>query len=286
MADIRQSVSYAKYLKSQGWIVEKINGTNYFIKKIPILGNILKIQRPKEVRHKDIQVLNDKYKPWYISVEPINQNAESRMRNLGYKLSNSAFLPTKTLRIDLTKSTKQITADFHYRARRGVIRGSSVKIKEYSTPDEIKIFQESWKKSAKFNRYVMTYDELLNFKKSFPQKDTLFVASHNINSRVIGGALFTICREINDIVCYYWQGFTNNEGRALLSHYSLMYYGILWARRRGCKTFDFEGIYDDRFPNKSWLGFTHFKKGFGGYELTYPGCYTKFILKNVFTSHP
>jgi lipid II:glycine glycyltransferase (peptidoglycan interpeptide bridge formation enzyme) len=46
----------------------------------------------------------------------------------------------------------------------------------------------------------------------------------------------------------------------------------------GCKIFDFEGIYDSRFPIKSWLGFTHFKKQFGGNEIAYPGCYIKFRL--------
>ena len=34
---------------------------------------------------------------------------------------------------------------------------------------------------------------------------------------------------------------------------------------RGLKIFDFEGIYDQRFPklNKGWIGFSNFKKGFG-----------------------
>lgn len=53
----------------------------------------------------------------------------------------------------------------------------------------------------------------------------------------------------------------------------------MWAKKRGCKIFDFEGIYDERFPNKSWLGFTHFKKSFGGYEVSYPGTYTKTRLE-------
>ena len=38
---------------------------------------------------------------------------------------------------------------------------------------------------------------------------------------------------------------------------------------------DLEGVYDERFPNKKWLGFTHFKKCFGGKEKEYPGTYTR-----------
>ncbi len=48
---------------------------------------------------------------------------------------------------------------------------------------------------------------------------------------------------------------------------------ILLAKKSGCKVFDFDGIYDERFPIKTWLGFTKFKKGFGGKEIEYPGCY-------------
>jgi len=55
MTDIRQTLEYANYLKSNGWIVERINGINYFIKKLPLLGSILKLQRPKEIDFKIIK---------------------------------------------------------------------------------------------------------------------------------------------------------------------------------------------------------------------------------------
>lgn len=290
MTDLRQSKSYAKYLKSQGWTIERKNGVNYFLKKVPILGWILKIQRPNiDISEawlaEPVKILNDKYRPYQISIEPnlsasirtVAKNHNLLLQN-GYKLSKSSFLPTKTLRIDLTKSVKQITADFDKRLKSKIIRGSKVNTKIYTTTNEIKIFQKAWKNSVNLSRNVLTVDQLLSIKNSYAQNDSLLLASHNINSRVIGGALFTICREINDIVCYYWYGFTDKEGRALLSHFSLMYQAILWAKNRFCTTFDFDGIYDERFPKKSWLGFTRFKKAFGGYEVSYLGCYTKFRL--------
>jgi peptidoglycan pentaglycine glycine transferase (the first glycine) len=57
-------------------------------------------------------------------------------------------------------------------------------------------------------------------------------------------------------------------------------YFIVWeamkeAKKRGCKIWDFEGIYDARWPNKSWLGFSHFKKSFGGEEIEFPGSFEK-----------
>jgi len=88
------------------------------------------------------------------------------------------------------------------------------------------------------------------------------------------GAIFLIGDEIS----YYWQAFSNNEGRKNFAQYRIVWEGILWAKKQGAKIFDFEGIYDERFPNKNWKGFTHFKKSFGGYEVEYPGAFIKINL--------
>lgn len=278
MMDIRQSKNYANYLKTQGWVVEKINGINYFIKKVPILGHILKIQRPKETRYKDIKILSDKYKPFQIIIEPKDGYQVSSLKSQRFKLSKSPYLPTKTMHIDLTKPVKKITANFKKDTRRSIRIGEDVLIKRCSTPDELKKFHEAWKKSVKFSRHVPSLQSLKNLRKSFPLHHSLILASHNINNEIIGGAVFTTS---SHDIAYYWYGFTNSEGRTFLSQYSLLQKGLLWGKKQGCKIFDMEGIYDERFPQKSWLGFSRFKKGFGGKEVLYPGCYTKTNLFRV-----
>jgi len=276
MTDIRQSKNYAKYLETQGWIVESlsaqagINNINYYIRKLPILGSVLKIQRPKEIDIRTIQKLEKKYKVFQTIIEPTNQYDAISCVQYRYRLSKNPFLPSKTLHLDLTKPIV-----FEKETRRCIKIGEKQKVKEYNSPDEIKLFHRAWKKSVNFNRYVPSLNSLLNLRKSFPNNHSTFLASHNKLGNIIGGALFT--RSLHDYG-YYWYGFTNKEGRTSLSQYSLLYSGILWAKKQGVKVFDFEGIYDDRFPNKSWLGFTHFKKSFGGTEILYPGCFTKFRL--------
>ncbi|HTK03402.1 MAG TPA: hypothetical protein VL401_01375 [Alphaproteobacteria bacterium] len=275
MTDIRQSPQYASYLKSQGWIVERIKNTNYFIKKLPIIGSILKLQRPEKVDLNQIEKLARRYRAFQIIIEPkLMANGQWLITN-DYKLSNSPYLPTKTLQIDLTQSKEQIYANLTKNCKYSIKRGSEIFTKEYSSPKEIEIFQNAWKKSVNFSRYVPSVESLLNLKKSFPQTKSIFLTSHNIIGSIIGGVIFT---RSSHYIAYYWQAFTNSEGRTSLSQYSLLYQGILWGKSQGCKIFDFEGIYDDRFPNKSWLGFTHFKRSFGGYEVEYPGCYTKLSL--------
>jgi len=286
MVDIRQTQSYAKYLKSLGWTVERIGEINYFIKKIPLLGSLLKIQRPDEIRIDTIKKLCRKYGVFQIIVEPgltsclgTLEDNHKLMVACGFKLSKSPYLPSKTLQIDLTQTREQILGNFKKDARQAIKKGEGTYIKEYVTPDEIKTFREGWKNSVKFDRYVPSTEKLIKLKKSFPQSHSLFLASHNMSSRIIGGVIFTTSsHERSNYISYYWHAFTNMEGRSTLSQYTLLWNGILWAKKNGNKIFDFEGIYDPRFPNKSWLGFTHFKRSFGGYEVEYPGCYSRFRL--------
>jgi lipid II:glycine glycyltransferase (peptidoglycan interpeptide bridge formation enzyme) len=248
---------------------------------MPIVGSILKLQRPEEIRMDTVNKLCRKYGVFQVIIEPSLTNIGSHELILshGFKLSKSTYLPSKTLQIDLTQPREKIYAKFSKDCKYSIKRGDRVSIQEYSTPEEIRIFREGWKNCVKLSRYVPSAEQLIKLKKSFPDKHSLFLASHNIVGRIIGGALFTTSfHDRSNYITYYWQGFTNNEGRSTLSQYFLLYQGILWAKKNGYKVFDFEGIYDPRFPNKTWLGFTHFKRSFGGYEVAYPGCYTKFRL--------
>jgi hypothetical protein len=272
MVDIRQSFCYANYLRKGGWVVERIGNINYFIRKFPIVGGVLKLQRPETVDFDTIDKLCRKYRIFQIIIEPKDTSQSSLLSKNGFKLNKSPFLPSKTLQIDLSQSEKTIFSHLKKDSRAAVKRGGVKNIKVTRTPSDIRKWHEAWKNSVKFDRYVPSVQQLLNLNKSFDDNNSLFLASHNIVGRIIGGALFT---KISHGVAYYWYGYTNDEGRSTLSQYSLLYQGILWAKKSGCKVFDFEGIYDSRFPNKSWLGFTHFKKSFGGVEVLYPGCYTK-----------
>ena len=298
MIDIRQTLQYVNYQKSNGWTVERINGINYFVKKLPIIGSILKIQRPKEIDFKMIEKLSKKYRVFQTilesdlstnirsienhsaSTDPITLYNHKLMLSHGFKLSKSPYLPTKTLQIDLTQTQKKILKKFSKDCRYSIRKGSGLTIKKYSSSKEIKKFRKAWKNSVNFKRFVPLVKQLINLKKSFNGNNSIFLASHNIAGSIIGGAIFT--RSGKDF-SYYWQAFTNSEGRTSLSQYSLLYQGILWAKKQDCKIFDFEGIFDSRFPNKSWLGFTHFKKSSGGTEILYPGCYTKYNLLNIFS---
>lgn len=295
MIDIRQTQEYANYLKREGWIVERIDGVNYFIRRILIVGSILKIQRPEKLDLALMIRIIRAYKVYQVIVEPKDKKQAEILVKNGFRLAKSTYLPSKTLQIDLTQPKEKIFRKFKKDARQAIRKsysshydsldslrvggGQGITIRQYSTPNEIKIFRKAWKKSVNLRRWVPGETQLVNLRKSFPQYKSLFLASHNIIGRIIGGAIFTTSsHDRSNYIMYYWQAFTNSEGRTSLSQYSLLWYAILWAKKHKYKVFDFEGIYDPRFPNKSWLGFTHFKRSFGGQEVSYPGCFVKFRL--------
>src|SRR5688572_21820703 len=96
--DLRQSKGYGAYMKRTGWIVERIGDISAFIKKLPFLPVcVMKIQRfERSVDMESIKRLRRKYRVIYIVLEPMK-----RVDLPGFRLSSNAYLPTKTLIVDL-----------------------------------------------------------------------------------------------------------------------------------------------------------------------------------------
>jgi hypothetical protein len=269
MNDIRQSPQYANYLSKTGWIVERIKETNYFIKKFPLIGSALKIQRLGEIDIKTINKLAKKYRAFQIIVEPLNKNDELIILKNGFKKSKSPYLPSKTLRLNLSLPTNRLIGNMKKDARLALRKTNCHELCSINT--KIEDFRNAWKKAVGLKHYVSNLTSFQSLKDSFKENCVLYSCSNTLTHQVVAGAVFLLA----DKTVYYWKAFTNEEGRKSLAQYRIVWQGILWARSRGAKIFDFEGIYDDRFPDKSWIGFTHFKKSFGGYEVEYPGCFVK-----------
>lgn len=280
MKDIRQTGNYAKYLSNIGWTVERVGGNYFYIKHLPILGNFVKLQRPEKIEVRDIDFVAAKYKPFRFVVEPVNKNPadaktnagrqELIIKNLGFRLSKSSYLPTKTLQLDLTLSINRLIANTDKDVQYSLRKTQGLKITE---TESIADFLKAWRQAVGWKRYVPTLKNLEVLKSSFKKKCLLLSCfkTSKQTPEIIAGAVFLRTNNVG----YYWQAFTNKEGRKALSQYKILWEGMTWAKRTGCKIFDMEGIYDERFPNKSWLGFSKFKKKFGGKEVLYPGAYIK-----------
>ncbi len=115
MLDLRQTPQYTKYMEYIGWIVERIDGVNYFIKKFPLIGSVMKIQRPEKIDFNQINKIAKQYHSFQIVIEPLNINHQSLTIKNGYKQSKSPFVPAITIHIDLTKLEKELLREMHYK---------------------------------------------------------------------------------------------------------------------------------------------------------------------------
>ena len=217
---------------------------------------------------KYLEILSKEKRVFQIIIEPQNKSHAKILTKLNLKLMRTPYLPSKTLILDVRKSKKILFNTFKNDAQGYILKNKNIKCKHHKI-STIPEFRQAWRKAVGIKRHVPSLNNLLSLNKSFGS-DSLFLTTNDLSS----GAIFLMGAKTG----YYWQAFTSKQGRKSRLQYNIVWQGILWSKKRGAKTFDFEGVYDERFPNKSWLGFTHFKKSFGGKEILYPGAYTKYKL--------
>lgn len=258
MKDIRQTRSYVLFLQKTGWQVIKKRNVYYFRKKILPFFTIIKLQRPEKIDIDYIKKMTRTKGIINIIIEPKNNSQKKKLENLGFRKVNP-YLPSKTLLLDL--KNKNLFSTFKKDCRYAIKKTKDAKIEVVK---DAELFQKSWRRAVNYRRHVPSVKNLTALQESFDNKSLFLMHKEN---NALSGAVFLRTKRI----AYYWQAFTNKEARKKLVQYKIVWEGIKWATKNNCSYFDFEGIYDKRFPNKSWLGFSHFKRSFGGSEIFYPG---------------
>jgi len=287
--DIQQSEKYGQYMKKVGWIVEKVDGCQIFIRRFPLIGSFIKIQKPTPpVPFEKIEKIAKKYRAFKIVIEP---RTIQLFEKFDYQISNSPYLPTKTIHINLTKSEKEILSQMKKKTRYCLRRGqeSRVTIKESKEIESfIKLKSSQFFPLGFFMRKDISalwqtfYPEsaiLLQARsKRRPSREAYSMTSSRLrsNNKFLAGILLLFHQK----TAHYWLAASTKQGKKLFAPTLLVWEAIKLSKKRGCKIFDFQGIYDPRFHKsaKSWQGFTRFKKGFGGKEIEYPGCFVKYRL--------
>jgi lipid II:glycine glycyltransferase (peptidoglycan interpeptide bridge formation enzyme) len=84
-------------------------------------------------------------------------------------------------------------------------------------------------------------------------------------NELLGGVLAVSTKDIS----YYMYAASTISGNKSFAPTLLAWEAIKYARSEGKKIFDFEGIYDERYPLKNWKGFSRFKKSFGGKQVEF-----------------
>lgn len=286
MSNIRQSEEYAQFIKNLNWQVIETKSGNIFFRKIPLVGTLVKVQRWKVPLIDEIEKVTALLKPSQIIVEPESVKDEeawiSEGKENGFRPENNPYIPTKTLIKDLNGPEREIFDSFSKNKRRDIrlSEKNQIIIKEGSPEEMIKL-----KKIALWKKRIFplgTSREIIPLCEAFGKKAKILIAyssdpsNSSCPSKPLAGTLILF----HEKTAYYWQAAATDLGKKLLAPTLIVWEAIKLARRKGYKTFDFEGVYDSRFPkNKSWQGFTHFKEGFRGKELIYPQPLIKIKLR-------
>lgn len=263
--ELQQSKLYGRYIASLGWQVSRQDGVQMFYKKIPFMGGLLKIQRPEILP--DIIPFIKKYNVKTVAIEPkiAVKNYQNWCKKIPCRVVQSQYMPTKTIRVDLTPTEETIFSRFSEAKRRAVRKA----IKNGVIAEESKNIKELIRiknKSGGFFGFITTVgiDKFWNI--MAPRHATILLAYHN--EKIVGGVLLVFWNK----TAMYWIAGATGEGKKLFAPTLLVWEALRVSKKRGAREFDFVGVWDERNPNDhhDWKGFTRFKEEFGGKSYYWP----------------
>lgn len=294
--DLRQSKGWSKYLQSIGWEIEELKVQNskckIYIRKIPLIGSLIKIQRPAEIPPvSKIDELARKRRALLVKLEPL---AVSSKQLAGFETDPIPNLSAKTIVNDLTKGEKEIWTNLSQDAKRSIKRAQNNKLRVMISEGDAKNFSQALNQfhqllsetGQRRRFWVSSLKQLQNKCGAFGKNAIIFLVYPpsylvtQLPSYPIAGALFLVSGN----TAYYHHAASSPLGQELFAPYLLLWKAILFFKSFS-KTYhrspiiylDHEGIVDPRFPQtKRWEKFTVFKRKWGGEEIVYSSPLVKF----------
>lgn len=266
--DIRQSNFYAEYLQSIGWDVKKVDKWNIFIRNIPLYGKFAKLQRIQTpVPFDEIKIFAHRCGINKLIIEPdIKDNKITTAQFLAqeFKVYRSPYIPTKTLHINLMRSEDEIFESFSSAKRRAIRKAKKNKISILESQD-INSFIDMKTKNMFPVNFIMARD-ITSLWNTFPKNSKSLLLAY-INKDPIAGVMLLFFSS----KAYYWYAASTHKGNQFAAPSLLVWKSLLMSKKRGNAFFDFEGVYDERFPKttRNWKGFSKFKEGFGSIPIQY-----------------
>lgn len=290
--DLHQTPEWADFMRKIGWVSETLPATTcqVFIKKLPVVGSIIKILRPASLNLNEIDKIAHKNRALFLKVEPAltGVSPQNLLQN-GFLPDNWPLCATRVYRIGLEDSLEGMMVRFSKDARYSIHRAERNGITVDITPlinfkkdhPKLRIFYQLFKHTGeKKGFWVPPRRELEAKAVAFAKKSYLVLAK--FGEDYVSGA-FVI---VNGNTAYYEHAAANALGRKLLAQYLVVWETIKLAKEKGCQILDLGGIADPRFKiSRRWQGLEVFKAKFGGEIVTYPSSYTKYynpLIKFLF----
>ena len=298
LIDIRQTPEYAQYMQQNGWqiqitykkgiipieakdlLVNKSNAILY-TKKIPLTPfSVTKALRyhPKHIKNinKPRGCLIYKDEPFKIQFQnntnALNKNTQHPSQTIYYDKNPKntwPVTPTKTIWINLKSPLELIKQELKQKTRYNLKQATTkINLKITTTPadtinqQQIDNFYQIWAHNKPYNwLFKPSKKSLISLIKSFQTKAFLIEASTHSNPKTsVASALILTSPNMS----FYWHNASTDLGKQHYAPTLVVWEAIKQSKKRKLSVFDFEGVWDQRYPNlnQGWKGFTQFKQGF------------------------
>lgn len=290
--ELQQAPFYREYIIRLGWQIIPIDNVHVaFMRRLPLIGQFLKFQRMNQLP--SIHTFNELLTRYHVRRVVIESGSQLNPQEFSTFVTSIAehrtvistpYLPTKTIRIDISPDLPAIFSCFSEAKRRSVRRARKAGAKVVASTKIDQMIHIKARSAGLFGR-ITTHGLRYLYEAASPQQTAIVLsytdntaADNDINATpeekqvatsVITGGVFLIFWQDT---AYYWIAGTIKKGKRDAHPTLLVWEALKLAKSRGMKWFDFVGVWDERLPNqgKDWLGFTKFKEGFGGESLYYP----------------
>lgn len=269
--DYHQSREYATYLRNYfGWksieIETETGPILIYLKKIGFLtfAKITRLRLPLPLKMITEQL--EKHRVFYTKFDLLNTSVdEKELKKYGFYKDHQAVGVTSTIFIDLSPTPDKILQSFK-RARSWIKKMPDVKL----DLNQFELFFKIWKSATKIQHiWSSDHKDYQTLIESFGDK--IFCLTY----KDLCGVLVLM----HDRVALYYYAAALPEAKEQDLPYLMVWQAILEAKKRGCDLWDWHGIFDQRYPNKKWRGFTQFKRTFGGTEVPFAGTFIRWRFK-------
>lgn len=277
--DIRQTKEWGEFLAQIGWRTEKIGNTFLFIRNVPWLGSVIKIQHPSGLLpFARIDTVARRHAASFVVVEPHSTGYDERsFLKWGYRKSLLRYVHSATILLNLRRSETALWRGFSQNARRNIRRAEQTLDVSLTEKIDVQTIQECYalfKETGKRQHFWIPPFSEIEAKMLAFQKHSVILFAYEKGKRDPVACLWLAY--LTDVAVYMQPGSTAT-GYACNANYLLVWKGIQWLKKKGIQAFDFESIYDPRYPreNTAWKGYTEFKQKFSGEVVQYPPSWIK-----------
>lgn len=285
MQDYHQAPEYSEYLRQLNWQTFKGKHCQIFYRQLPFINRyLIKAQRiNSSLQHlQDLIDCHTSFRPLvtYIEFNHSEANFNNQIwKDKGFYPIKRGMLPTKTLRINIQQSLSNILKSMHpktrYNIKLSIRHGLTANI--FSVQQVIQnntLYNQIYqllRDNAKRQHFWSLPSAWLQALLQGFEKKAFIVNVYTPKSEL---AATLICLTFDHCVYYNANG-SSLLGRKVMAATRAIFEAIKHAHTQKYQWFDFDGVFDSRYPISAWQGFTRFKKSFGGEELLYPPAYRK-----------